>query len=124
MISVYERAWWQLIKFDVLLLTRGFATLYYRVRTHPLRKLAPPRAEVDQLATAFELACIWYPKRVRCLQRSAALTCLLRSYGIPAQMVIGTQKLPFKAHAWVEVESRVLCDKEYTPEMYAVLDRC
>ena len=34
------------------------------------------------------------------------------------------QQMPFKAHAWVEVEDRVVNDKPYTPEMYAVLDRC
>jgi len=39
-------------------------------------------------------------------------------------MVIGAQKLPFKAHAWVEVNEQVVNDKPYTREMYAVLDRC
>ena len=43
---------------------------------------------------------------------------------IPAQMVIGTQQIPFRAHAWVEVDGSVVNDKPYTPEMYAVLDRC
>jgi hypothetical protein len=39
-------------------------------------------------------------------------------------MVIGAQQLPFKAHAWVEVDGRVVNDKPYVPEMYTVLDRC
>jgi hypothetical protein len=38
--------------------------------------------------------------------------------------VIGAQQMPFKAHAWVEVGSRVVNDKPYTPEIYQVLDRC
>jgi len=33
-------------------------------------------------------------------------------------------EMPFKAHAWVEVDGRVVNDKLYTPEMYGVLDRC
>src|SRR2546429_201170 len=37
---------------------------------------------------------------------------------------IGAQQMPFKAHAWVEVDGRVVNDKSYTPELYAVLDRC
>ena len=59
-----------------------------------------------------------------CLQRSAATSCLLKSHGIFAQMVIGAQQLPFKAHASVEVDGRVVNDKPYVPEMYAILDRC
>ena len=70
------------------------------------------------------MACIWYWKEALCLQRSAATACLLKQYGVLAQMVIGAQQMPFKAHAWVEVDGRVVNDKPYTPEMYAVLDRC
>jgi Transglutaminase-like superfamily len=39
-------------------------------------------------------------------------------------MVIGVQQLPFVAHAWVEVESRVVNDKPYISEIYSVLSRC
>jgi hypothetical protein len=38
-------------------------------------------------------------------------------------MVIGAQQMPFRSHAWVEVEGRVVNDKPYTPEMYPVLER-
>ena len=57
-------------------------------------------------------------------QRSAATACLLRQYGVAAKLVIGAQQMPFKAHAWVEVEDLVVNDKPYMHEMYAVLDRC
>jgi hypothetical protein len=124
MISIYVRTLWLLIRFDIILRTQSFGTLYRRVQTYPLRDNPSPPIDADWCVTAFERACIWYPKRVRCLQRSAALTCLLRKNGIPARMAIGTQKFPFKAHAWVEVNERVVSDKEYLPEMYAVLDRC
>jgi hypothetical protein len=43
---------------------------------------------------------------------------------VPAELVIGAQHMPFRAHAWVEVQGRVVNDKSYTNEMYAVLDRC
>jgi hypothetical protein len=70
------------------------------------------------------MACIWYWKEVLCLQRSAATTCLLKRYGVPAHMILGAQPMPFKAHAWVEVNGSVVNDKPYMREMYAVLDRC
>jgi hypothetical protein len=71
-----------------------------------------------------DMALIWYPKQVLCLQRSAATACLLKAYGVRAQMVIGAQQMPFRAHAWVEMEGRVVNDRPYIPEMYPVLDRC
>jgi hypothetical protein len=61
---------------------------------------------------------------VLCLQRSAATTCLLRSHGVRALLVIGAQRIPFRAHAWVEVDGQVVNDKPYMHEIYAVLDRC
>jgi hypothetical protein len=39
-------------------------------------------------------------------------------------MVIGAQLMPFRAHAWVEVDGRVVNDKPYAAEVYTVLDRC
>ncbi len=124
MISLYAQAWWYLIRFDIVLLSRGFPALYYSVKNHRLCKVAAISSQAELIVTVFEVACIWYPKQVRCLQRSAALTCMLRDRGVAAQMVIGTQKLPFKAHAWVEVNECVVSDKKYTPDMYAILDRC
>jgi len=32
--------------------------------------------------------------------------------------------MPFRSPRLVEVDGRVVNDKPYTPEMYAVLDRC
>jgi hypothetical protein len=71
-----------------------------------------------------DLACVFYPKSVLCLQRSAATTLLLRRHGIRAELVIGAQMLPFKSHAWVEVEGTVVNDKPYMREIYQVLERC
>ena len=78
----------------------------------------------ERICAAVDMACIWYWKEVLCLQRSAVTACLLKRHGVPAQMVIGAQQIPFRAHAWVEVDGSVVNDKPYTPEMYAVLDRC
>ncbi len=72
----------------------------------------PPQSEiVQQAGIAMRHARVWYPKRVRCLQRSAVLACMLRSCGIPAQMVLGSQKIPFKGHAWVEVDGKAINER-------------
>jgi hypothetical protein len=71
-----------------------------------------------------DYACVFYVKRVLCLQRSAATTILLRRYGWSAEMVIGAQILPFKSHAWCEIKGEVVNDKPYMKDIYQVLERC
>lgn len=86
----------------------------------------PPSAPevVDQVCRAINRACFWYPKRVLCLQRSAVTTCLLRSCGVPAQMIIGAQKCPFKAHAWTEVDGCPINERRDVRAVYLVWERC
>jgi hypothetical protein len=117
-------AYWKLTYFDLYLARGNFAALYRRVRNYPVGGRAPWPDAIHNICSAIDFACIWYWKEALCLQRSAATACLLKKHGVPAQLVIGTQQLPFKAHAWVEVDGRVVNDKPYTPEMYEVLDRC
>jgi hypothetical protein len=118
------RAYIALIRFDIFLARGNFAALYDAVRRRPPRKVEVRQGATDGICSAIDLACIWYWKHVLCLQRSAATVCLLRDEGVPAELVIGTQHMPFRAHAWVEVQGRVVNDKSYTKEIYAVLDRC
>jgi len=118
------KAYLKLIHFDLYLARDNFAALYDKVRKYPVGKQAPAADTVERICSAVDMACVWYGKEALCLQRSAATACLLKKHGVPAQMVIGAQKMPFKAHAWVEVDGRVVNDKSYTPEIYAVLDRC
>jgi hypothetical protein len=118
------RAYLRLIQFDLYLACGNFKAMYDKVRRYPVRGVPASADAVEQICSAVDMACIWYGKEVLCLQRSAATACLLKRYGAPAQMMIGAQQMPFKAHAWVEVDGRVVNDKPYIREMYAVLDQC
>ena len=118
------KAYLKLIQFDLYLARGNFAALYDKVRKYSVGKWAPAPDTVERICSAIDMACIWYWKEALCLQRSAATACLLKKFGVSAQLVIGAQQMPFKAHAWVEVGGCVVNDKSYTPEMYAVLDRC
>ena len=118
------RAYLMLIQFDLYLARRNFKVLYEKVREFPTSTMSASINPVEQICSAVDLACIWYWKEVLCLQRSAATACLLKRHGVPAQMTIGAQQMPFKAHAWVEVDGRVVNDRPYMREMYAVLDKC
>ena len=108
---------------EVYLLRGNFASLYRKVRACRAGKVNP-RLTAEELCAAFEFACLLYPKQALCLQRSSALTCLLRRHGVPANLIIGAQQLPFRAHAWVELEGRVINDKPYMRDVYAVLETC
>ena len=118
------RAYLELMRVDLCLVYGDFASLYKRVRACPVNKEAGSPASAEEVCAAVDLACIWYWKQVLCLQRSAAAACLLKRRGINAVMVLGAQQMPFKAHAWVEVDGRVANDRPYVREMYAVLDQC
>jgi hypothetical protein len=78
---------------------------------------------MERVKASVELAQSYYPKKVMCLQNSAVMTCLLRRRGIPAEMVIGAQEFPPVAHSWVEVEGRVVNDKQSRKTEYLELRR-
>ena len=124
MVFLVLQAYLRLIQFDSYLARGDFEALYNKVRNFPIGKKPASLNSVERVCSAVDMACIWYWKEALCLQRSAATACLLKRHGVPAQLVIGAQQMPFKAHAWVEVDGCVVNDKPYTPEMYAVLDRC
>jgi len=118
------QAYLRLIQVDLYLSREDFQALYHNVHTFPITKMPTSSDFTERICAAVDMACIWYWKKVLCLQRSAATACLLKRYGVPARMMIGAQQMPFKAHAWVEVDGQVVNDKPYMREVYAVLDQC
>ncbi|SRR5581483_4461134 len=117
------RAYLKLIYFHLFLVRGDFKALYDRVRTYPMRQKASLPNAVERVSAAMDMACIWYWKEALCLQRSAATACMMKDFGIAAQMVIGAQQQPNKTHAWVEVDGRVVNDKPYMGDIYTIVDR-
>jgi hypothetical protein len=108
---------------NVVLRVGGFRALHYAVKRWPVNSSASPDAQ-REVCKSVDRATNWYPSQAMCLQRSAITACLLRQYGVLAHFVIGCRKIPFKAHAWVEVEGKVINDKRQVQEFYSVLERC
>lgn len=117
-------AYFELLRVDVQLAFRGFQKVHSRVRNFERKQRPLKTRATDEICRSVDVASVLYFKEVRCLQRSAATTCLLREHGIPAEMVIGVQQWPFRAHAWVEVKHRIVNDKSYMTEIYGVMERC
>jgi Transglutaminase-like superfamily len=116
--------WSLLFRFELVMRFRSSQALRKIVRAQYVRPTkVSGRTSVEALSHAMDLACVFYFKRVLCLQRSAATVVLLRRHGWNAEMVTGAQILPFEAHAWVEIANEVVNDKPYMHEIYQVLER-
>jgi len=113
-----------LLVYDVLSAICRFQTVYSMVKGWGVAGKSPGPDMIDRVCTAVNYACVWYPKQALCLQRSFVTTYLLRKHGVSANMVLGAQKLPFKAHAWVEVDGRAVNERSNVQATYAVWDRC
>jgi hypothetical protein len=118
------QALFMLLAYDILNALCRFQTIYSVVRGWSIKGSADEPDMIDRVCMAVNYGCVWYPKRALCLQRSFVTTYLLRRHGVAAQMVLGAQKLPFKAHAWVEVDGRAINERSNVQATYAVWDRC
>jgi hypothetical protein len=116
------RAWLDLAAFDLALLA-GFARAHERVRTCAVNPRRGVAGVPEHIVWAVDEACVWYVKRAPCLQRSAVAACLLRRYGVHAELVIGYRGLPFESHAWVEVDGHVVNDRPQYQKFFTVLER-
>lgn len=123
-ISLFWKALAGLLAFDVLGFGSNFARMHQFVSNWRVSRVRVTGDAVDQVCKAVNYACVWYPKQVLCLQRSATTTCLMRHCGVPATMVMGAQILPFKAHAWTEVNCRAVNERRDVQSIYRVWERC
>lgn len=121
---LFLRALFLLFFYDALSAVCTFKTLYSRVKRWDVAHKPINSGAVDRVCGAVNYACICYPKQVLCLQRSFVSTYLFRKNGVPAQMVLGAQKIPFKAHAWVEINGSAINERSNVQATYAVWDRC
>jgi hypothetical protein len=117
-------ALWLLVSFDVLASATNFGAIQRWTRSCAKRATATESVSIAQeIAAAVNEACSYYPKTVACLQRSTAITRMLRRRGISAETVVGVQLLPFASHAWVEVGGVVVNDKARVKEAYREIHR-
>jgi hypothetical protein len=121
-VIAFIEAWLALLCLDLRRL-QGFRAIRIAVAKTPT---AARRTNYDALTlvrVAMRDASIFYFRPVQCLQRSAAVTRMLRRRGIDAQLVIGYCPAPFDGHAWVEVDTEVVWDAKPTLRHFYVLDR-
>jgi len=115
-----------LVEHDVFMRARSFSDLCKRIRETPCRQLPSTRPYIssETVSVAVDIASALYFKPVLCLQRSAVLCSMLRRRGLPARFVVGVQQSPFQAHAWIELDGRILRDSFAEQQMFQVLENC
>jgi hypothetical protein len=124
LVMLFFQALFLLLAYDILSALCRFQTIYSMVRGWKVKSKSGGSDIIDQVSMAVNYACICYPKQALCLQRSFVTAYLLRRRGVTAEMVLGAQKLPFKAHAWVEVDGKAVNERSNVQATYAVWDRC
>jgi hypothetical protein len=112
-----------LLLFDLFGLGCNFSRLHRFVKTWRVHSRSAVNDQVARVCDAVNHACVWYPKKVLCLQRSAVTTCLLRASGVASVMVVGAQPTPFKAHAWTEVNGKPINERKDVKKIYGVWER-
>jgi hypothetical protein len=117
------RAFLALALFDLVLSIKSLKSLCRLVSKWLVASRSQPHDSemISATCRAVERACVWYPKKAVCLQRSAVTTCLLRSLGFRAAMVVAARVMPMQAHAWVEVDGAVVNDHIKVRSLYAPL---
>lgn len=70
-----------------------------------------------------DIAATYYYKHTWCLHRATATSCFLHLHGVDSQVCIGYSRMPFHAHAWVEVGGVVVKDNPKVQSLYRVIDR-
>jgi hypothetical protein len=110
---------------DIALRALGFRRLMARVpEAHEGTVRAAQHRRAGRFAYWLEVASHRHVVRARCLHRSLALHFWLRRKGLPSQLRIGVMKADgaLMAHAWVEMEGRVVNDRQADVAAFAVLD--
>lgn len=88
---------------DIAVAYGTFGGIRAVVRRIPVLPAVSPDGILNDILGTFNRVSVLYIRNVRCIQRSTALTCLLRVHGIPAQFTVGCRSIPFLSHAWVSV---------------------
>ncbi len=83
----------------------------------------PSAKEIQELSDAVDVACSLYLKKVYCLGWAATFAIEAIKKGWHCNFAVGVQSIPFYAHAWAEIDSKVINDEPQIQEYLTVLLR-
>ncbi len=84
-------------------------------------KARKQKVDLNSIVKNINIACLIYHGSTRCLHRAAALVRIALKHGYDARLIIGVQTQPFLAHAWAEVDSKVVGESPHRRKQLAVI---
>jgi hypothetical protein len=134
-VLLLARAQWAVVRARMIVRARAVGSLATPAagdddtRVARSRAAWPPRearAEALRLAEAVRKVATHGPVQANCLARSVALQRLLRDAGIERGVLrVGVRRDAgaFEAHAWLELDGRVVGDEQANTERYSPFER-
>lgn len=105
-----------LMKLSILII--GFSYTLRLARRLKLKKPTSPKknnhfienSKIEEMAAAIYFAGLKLPFKIQCLESSLALFFYATVLNINSTLKIGVQRYDFLAHAWIEIEEKVIAD--------------
>lgn len=85
------------------------------------RRRQNPTRDINDLVRSLNAACMLYHRKTKCLEWAGALLLVGFRYGFDMCLVVGVQNRPFYAHAWAELEGRIVGDESSLRNQLAVI---
>jgi len=115
------QCYFYLIKVFFILKFKGFFKLINYLQKKAKNGWAIQAKQMDKLIISLNKACAFFPVKVKCLEWSTTLALLAYKKQLKCFLNIGVQNYPFRAHAWVEFNKKVVCDYPELPHSLAVI---
>ncbi|GMU19519.1 MAG: hypothetical protein AMXMBFR12_07110 [Candidatus Babeliales bacterium] len=112
----------QLAKVHRLLKRQGIKGVLNAIQETPNENLIIPSAlQIQDLANLVDAASLFYPKKTFCLAWAATFVILARKKNWDSQLVIGVQAHPFYAHAWAQIDGKVIHDDPVIAQVLSLI---
>jgi hypothetical protein len=109
-----------LATYSLVVKVKGFAGIRRLLQIPTATAISGMDQSCEQVCQAVDRAQTFLFQQALCLQRSVVIARLLRQRGVAAELVIGAHLMPFKSHAWVEVNGRVVNDSQNVQRYYEI----
>lgn len=112
----------QLAKVHRSLKRQGIKGVLEAIQQTPNKNLIiPSDLQIHELSNLVDAASMLYPKKTFCLAWAATFVILARKNNWDSQLVIGVQAHPFYAHAWAQIEGKVIHDDPIIAQVLSLI---
>src|SRR5262249_35928873 len=112
----------QLAKVHRALKRQGIKGVLDAIQETPKTNLIiPSDLQINQLSDLVDAASMLYPKKTFCLAWAATFVLLARKNNWDSQLVIGVQAHPFYAHAWAQIDGKVIHDDPIIAQVLSLI---